>query len=306
MRAMKKLLSLVTLLGVTSVAASAALAGEPRKVVTIEGITEYRMDNGLRVLLFPDDSKQQVTVNITYLVGSRHEGYGETGMAHLLEHMMFKGTHDATRRCGSELDAHGARFNGTTWYDRTNYFETLPATDENLEWALDSKPTAWSTRACRRRTWRRSSRSCATSSRWARTTRRTILEERAAGRRRTCGTTTASRRSARAATSSACPIDSLQRVLRRATTSRTTRSSSSPASSMPKRRSRSIQSTFGEIPRPSAQAPAPRYTVEPVQDGERPVTLRRTGDVGVVGLVYHGAAGAGPRLRRRGGAASTS
>jgi len=57
---------------------------------TVEGITEYQLDNGMRVLLFPDQSKQQVTVNITYLVGSRHEAYGETGMAHLLEHLVFK------------------------------------------------------------------------------------------------------------------------------------------------------------------------------------------------------------------------
>src|ERR1044071_14479 len=62
------------------------------KVTSVEGITEYRLDNGLKVLLFPDNSKPTVTVNITYLVGSRHEGYGETGMAHLLEHMLFKGT----------------------------------------------------------------------------------------------------------------------------------------------------------------------------------------------------------------------
>ena len=64
----------------------------PVKVTSVEGITEYLLGNGLRVLLFPDPSKQTATVNITYLVGSRHEGYGETGMAHLLEHMVFKGS----------------------------------------------------------------------------------------------------------------------------------------------------------------------------------------------------------------------
>ena len=64
----------------------------PVKVVAVEGITEYRLANGLRVLLFPDPSKATITTNITYLVGSRHEHYGETGMAHLLEHMVFKGT----------------------------------------------------------------------------------------------------------------------------------------------------------------------------------------------------------------------
>src|ERR1700674_3193578 len=62
------------------------------KITSVEGITEYRLDNGLKVLLFPDNSKPTVTVNITYLVGSRHEGYGEGGMAHLVEHMLFKGT----------------------------------------------------------------------------------------------------------------------------------------------------------------------------------------------------------------------
>ena len=61
-------------------------------VAHVEGISEYRLPNGLRVLLAPDASKPTTTVNITYLVGSRHENYGETGMAHLLEHMLFKGT----------------------------------------------------------------------------------------------------------------------------------------------------------------------------------------------------------------------
>ena len=59
---------------------------------SVEGITEYRLANGLQVLLVPDDSKPTTTVNLTYRVGSRHENYGETGMAHLLEHMVFKGT----------------------------------------------------------------------------------------------------------------------------------------------------------------------------------------------------------------------
>src|SRR3984957_2957241 len=98
------------------------------KVTSEEGITEYHLDNGLKVLLFPDNSKPTVTVNITYMVGSRYEGYGESGMAHLLEHMLFKGT----AKRGSimlELRNHGADFNGTTSYDRTNYFETLQASD---------------------------------------------------------------------------------------------------------------------------------------------------------------------------------
>ena len=72
----------------------AAEAAAPKKVATVEGITEYRLDNGLRVLLDPDSSRPTLTINMVVLVGSRHEGYGETGMAHLLEHMLFKGTMD--------------------------------------------------------------------------------------------------------------------------------------------------------------------------------------------------------------------
>jgi len=105
------------------------------RVTSVEGITEYRLPNGLRVLLFPDQSKPTVTVNVTYMVGSRHEGYGETGMAHLLEHMQFMGT--ATRHgIPAEMDKHGARWNASTWFDRTNYFETMTAGEANLGWAL--------------------------------------------------------------------------------------------------------------------------------------------------------------------------
>src|SRR5438132_4612442 len=107
------------------------------KVTSVEGITEYRLQsNGLRILLFPDLSKPTITVNITYLVGSKHENYGETGMAHLLEHMLFKGSKDHTD-VPKELNDHGSRPNGTTWVDRTNYFETFQASDANLEWAID-------------------------------------------------------------------------------------------------------------------------------------------------------------------------
>jgi len=105
------------------------------RVTSVEGITEYHLPNGLRVLLFPDESKPTITVNITYLVGSRQENYGETGMAHLLEHMMFKGTPQHPN-VPQELTEHGARPNGTTSFDRTNYFETFASTDQNLEWAL--------------------------------------------------------------------------------------------------------------------------------------------------------------------------
>jgi zinc protease len=106
------------------------------KVTEVEGISEYRLSNGLRVLLFPDASKPTITVNITYLVGSRQENYGETGMAHLLEHLLFKGTprHPAIDQ---EFNQRGVRFNGSTWLDRTNYFEMFQASDDNLAWAIE-------------------------------------------------------------------------------------------------------------------------------------------------------------------------
>jgi zinc protease len=110
----------------------------PKGVVqgpSVEGITEYRLPNGLKVLLFPDSSRPTVTVNVTYLVGSRHENYGETGMAHLLEHLMFKGAPkhpDITRQFADR----GMEFNGSTSFDRTNYFEVFQASNDNLQWAL--------------------------------------------------------------------------------------------------------------------------------------------------------------------------
>jgi zinc protease len=112
------------------------LLAAPVKVTSVEGITEYRLGNGLRVLLAPDASKPTTTVNVTYLVGSRHENYGETGMAHLLEHLVFKGTKNRGNIM-AELGKRGMQFNGTTFFDRTNYFETFPASDENLKWALE-------------------------------------------------------------------------------------------------------------------------------------------------------------------------
>ena len=101
----------------------------------VEGISEYRLANGLQVLLVPDDAKPTTTVNMTYRVGSRHENYGETGMAHLLEHLIFKGT-PTHRNLLGEFGKRGLRANGTTWYDRTNYFASFSANDENLRWYL--------------------------------------------------------------------------------------------------------------------------------------------------------------------------
>ena len=127
---------LLTITAVTAFSAfSQTLPQGVEKKATVGGITEYDYPNGLRVLLFPDPSSPKVTVNMTYLVGSRFEGYGETGMAHLLEHMNFILSTNG-RNIKKELTDHGAQWNGTTDYDRTNYFETVTASDDNLKWAL--------------------------------------------------------------------------------------------------------------------------------------------------------------------------
>src|SRR5260370_37556564 len=93
------LLLAFALIAIASIIASAQNPALPRgveRVTSVEGITEYRLANGLRVLLFPDPSKQTMTVNMTYLVGSAVEDYGETGIAHLLEHMVFQGSPKTT------------------------------------------------------------------------------------------------------------------------------------------------------------------------------------------------------------------
>ena len=102
---------------------------------TVEGMTEYRLANGLTVLLFPDASKPTTVVNVTYKVGSAQENYGETGMAHLLEHLVFKGT-PSRGNIQQELGRRGMEYNGSTGSERTNYFETFTASSDNLDWAL--------------------------------------------------------------------------------------------------------------------------------------------------------------------------
>ncbi len=97
-----------------------------------DGIREFRLiSNGLRVLLLANPVAPVVTFCVVYHVGSRNEAVGYTGATHLLEHLMFKGTPEYNRDRGTAiaavLEAIGARFNATTWFDRTNYYETIPS-----------------------------------------------------------------------------------------------------------------------------------------------------------------------------------
>ena len=118
---LKRFLLLVASVFVVAAASFAQnLPAGVQKVTSVEGVTEYAFPNGLHVLLFPDDSKPKITVNVVYRVGSRNEGYGETGMAHLLEHMVFK-TSTSGRELFKELtDRAGGFLNATT-----NYYQTI-------------------------------------------------------------------------------------------------------------------------------------------------------------------------------------
>lgn len=131
---LKKII-MTTIAAAAVVGAACTEAASLKFVNSVEGIKSYEMDNGLKVVLYADQSKPTATVNMTYLVGSRMENYGETGMAHLLEHLMFKGSKNYPSPT-KEFSRRGFNMNGTTWLDRTNYFVSFTADDDNMRWAL--------------------------------------------------------------------------------------------------------------------------------------------------------------------------
>ncbi|WP_269522469.1 M16 family metallopeptidase [Coraliomargarita parva] len=131
---MKQFLPLLALAFSIACQTASGLPAGIRHVQTLDGIEEYRLEqNGLRVLLYPNEGLPVATVMVTYEVGSRNESLGTTGATHILEHMMFKGTEAHTPEAGndysSEMERIGARSNATTYYDRTNYYAILPSSD---------------------------------------------------------------------------------------------------------------------------------------------------------------------------------
>ena len=119
-----------------AVRATAPVAAAPERVREMGGVEEYRLPNGLQLLLLPDATQTTTTVNITYRVGSRHEAPGEYGMAHLLEHMLFKGTPRQADIPGA-MAQRGVRFNGSTTVDRTNYFASFNANADTLAFLIE-------------------------------------------------------------------------------------------------------------------------------------------------------------------------
>jgi zinc protease len=258
------------------------------KVRTVEGISEYTLPNGLRVLLFPDPTQSTVTVNVTYFVGSRHEGYGETGMAHLLEHMTFKGT-PAHHNILKLIDARGGHANGSTWNDRTNYFETLGANGDNLEWALTLEADRMINCTIAADELKTEFSVVRNEFEMGENRPQSILEERmtsAAYLWHNYGKSTIGSR----ADIERVPPDALRAFYKKYyqpdNAMLVVAGKFEPAATLA-----SVEKIFGTLERPSRALPQ-TYTVEPVQDGERSVTLRRNGDVHVVGTTYHIAGGA--------------
>ena len=257
---------------------------------SVEGITEYQLENGLKVLLFPDQSKPQVTVNVTYLVGSRHEDYGETGMAHLLEHLVFKGT--PTRSdIAKELKDHGASFNGSTWYDRTNYYETITATDENLEWALAMEADRMVNSNIAKEDLDSEMSVVRNEFEIGENNPSRILRERVVSTSYLWHNYGQSTIGARADLENV-PIERLQAFYREYYQPDNAVLMISGKFEVEKTLNW-ISQYFGAIPKPERELMI-TYTREPIQDGERSVTLRRTGDVQIVSALYHIAPSAHP------------
>jgi zinc protease len=281
-------------IGQTGLATAAPVDVKGVKPITlIEGISEYELPNGLRVLLFPDASKPTVTVNMTIMVGSRQEGYGETGMAHLLEHMLFKGSRlypDPTS-IPAAMKERGALSNASTWLDRTNYHETLPASDANLDFAIQLEADRLVNSYIRGADLKSEMTVVRNEFEMGENDPEGILLQRmmaVAYEWHNYGKSTIGNR----ADIERVPIENLHEFYTRFY---------QPDNAIlviagkfnPKKALELAAKYFGPIPRPDRQLNS-TYTEEPPQDGERIVRLRRVGSVAVVGAVYHIPAGGDP------------
>jgi zinc protease len=253
------------------------------RVTAVEGVTEYRLANGLRILLIPDRSIDTVTVNVTYIVGSRHEGYGETGMAHLLEHLMFRGT-PRFPEIKAEFQKRGARYNGSTSYDRTNYFETFPASDKTLDYVLDAEADRMVNAPIAKKDLDAEMTVVRNEFESGENSTFNVLRERVAASAFLWHNYGKAIIGARSDIENV-PIERLQAFYRRYY---------QPDNAVLLVSGKVAEATalrlalkhFGRIARP-AHVQRDTYTVEPVQDGERTVTLRRAGDVQMVSAFYH-------------------
>lgn len=262
------------------------------KITEIEGISEYRLKNGVRVLLFPDASKEVVTVNMTIFVGSRHEGYGEAGMAHLLEHMLFKGTptHPDIPKALKDRGA-GRSMNGTTWMDRTNYYETLPATGDNLEFAIRMEADRLVNSNIRGEDLASEMTVVRNEFESGENSPFRVMMQRmqsAAYEWHNYGRTTIGNRS----DIERVPVVKLRKFYRKFY--RPDNVMVIVAGNFETDEALGyLENYFGSLPTPD-EPMDDTYTVEPAQDGERTVVVRRVGEIQLVGSAYHIPSGSHP------------
>jgi zinc protease len=257
-----------------------------KHLTTIEGISEYQLENGLQVLLLPDASKPSVTVNMTVLVGSRNEGYGEAGMAHLLEHMLFKGTPNFSgpKEIPNALHKRGAEYNASTDVDRTNFHETLPASDANLEFAIRLEADRLINSYVHAADLKSEMTVVRNEFEAGENSPVAILVQRmisAAYDWHNYGKSTIGNKS----DIERVPIAKLQEFYHRHYQPENTVLTIA-GKFQPKTALTEIVKYFGAIPR-SDFKPDHTYTEEPAQDGQRIVRLKRVGNVAVVGAAYH-------------------
>ena len=287
---MKRFLALILCLFIAPALAQVGEKNSYRKITAIEGVTEYRLPNGLRVLTLPDPGMETVTVHITYMVGSRHEGYGEKGMAHLLEHMLFKGS-QRYPQIKEEFNRRGARWNGTTASDRTTYFESLAATSANLEWAIAMEADRMVHSFVRKSDLDSEMTVVRNEFEMGENSAGGVLLQRMqqlAFPWHNYGNPIIGQR----ADIEQVPIGKLRAFYR--TWYRPDNALLIVAGRFDGKRALSyVQKYFGTIEKPKKSMPS-LYTQEPTQDGERSVVLRRSGDNQIVQALYRVPAGSHP------------
>ncbi len=261
----------------------AQTAPAPKLITTVEGIKEYELSNGLRILLMPDESQTNIAVNIVYKVGSRHEGYGESGMAHLLEHMLFKQCKKFTDIKKAIADK-GAQANGTTWYDRTNYYEILSASDENLKWALDMEADRMVNSKILPEELKKEFSVVRNEFEIGENYPSGVLQERI------LSTMFLWHNYGKSTIGSKEDIERVKAENLKVFYKKYYQPDNAVliiAGKFDEKKALAYcQQFFGPIPKPT-RVIAPTYTMEPAQDGERNVSLRRTGDIQYIGLGYH-------------------
>lgn len=261
-----------------------------KPVHEVEGISEYVLENGLKIILAPDQSQPNTTVNMTYMVGARHENYGQTGMAHLLEHMLFRGTPNMPDAL-AEFSRRGLQANGTTNADRTNYYASFAADPETLKWYINWQADSMVNASITQEDLDSEMTVVRNEMERGENSPFQVLMQKmmaSAYQWHNYGKTTIGARS----DVENVDIHQLRKFYK---------TYYQPDNAVlivsgqfdEKETLQYIYEAFAVLPKPERKLP-PEYTKEPVQDGERKVTLKRQGGSPLIGALYHIPAAATP------------